>query len=626
MKAQDVRRKYLEKLKNDGHVVIDRVSLVPQNDPTTLFTNSGMQPLLPYLLGEDHPEGTRLTDSQTCFRADDIDDVGDNRHTTFFEMLGNWSLGDYFKEEQIPRFFNFLVNDIGLDPSRIYATCFIGDRENNIPKDEDAARIWRNVFRDHGIEAEIKEMGSAEDGARKGMGEARIFYYDAGENWWSRAGAPGKMPAGEPGGPDSEVFYRFNDIDHDTKYGEHCQPACDCGRFIELGNSVFMEYVKQQDGSFAKLPKQNVDYGGGLERITAAAIDSPDVYKISIMWPIVEALQDKSGKKYEDYTQSMRVITDHLRGATWLAIDGVVPSNHQQGYVLRRILRRAVRYAMELGIEADLTDMIVPIVVDMFKDDYPEFKDRGQHVANVLSKEEQLFRQTLKAGVKHFCKEVTDELTGEIAFKLYDTYGFPYELSIEEAEKNNIHLSETLKADFDSCIEEQRIRSRTASKGQFKGGLEGTNPMHVKYHTTTHVMYRALRHVLGDHVEQRGSNITEERTRFDFNHHEKLTDAQIKEVEDIVNKVIDDDLPVTWEEMPTQKALKSGARGHFGEKYGAISKVYIIGPKDSPYSMELCGGPHVEHTGLLGEDGKRFKILKEQSSSAGIRRIKAALV
>ena len=625
MKAQDVRKKYLELLKSDGHTIIPRASLVPQNDPTTLFTGSGMQPLLPFLLGEEHPGGQRLTDSQTCFRADDIDDVGDNRHTTFFEMLGNWSLGDYFKDEQIPRFFNFLVDDLGLDPKRIYATCFIGDKDNDLPKDEDSARIWRQVYRNHGIEAEIKDMGSADDGARKGMDDARIFFYDAGENWWSRAGAPNNMPIGEPGGPDSEVFYRFNDVEHDPSYGDHCHPACDCGRFIELGNSVFMEYVKTEKG-FEKLPKRNVDYGGGLERITAATLDSPDVYKISVMWPMIEALQEHSGKNYQDYTQSMRVIADHMRGATWLGIDGVVPSNHQQGYVLRRLLRRAVRYAMDLGIDTEVAKLIVPIVIDMFKDDYPEFKDRGQHVVLVLDKEEQLFRKTLQAGVRHFEKEVRDELTGEVAFKLYDTYGFPYELSIDEAEKQDIKLSKTLKEDFDKLIEEQRERSRTASKGQFKGGLEGTNPMHVKYHTTTHLMYRALRTVLGDHIEQRGSNITEERTRFDFNHHDKMTPEQIQQVEDIVNKVVDDDLPVTWEEMSTQRALDSGARGHFGEKYGKTSKVYIIGPKESPFSMELCGGPHVERTGLIGEGGKRFKIIKEQSSSAGIRRIKASIV
>lgn len=626
MKAQDVRSKYFEMLKKDGHVIIDRVSLVPQNDPTTLFTNSGMQPLLPYLLGQDHPDGVRLGDSQTCIRAEDIEDVGDNRHTTFFEMLGNWSLGDYFKEEQIPRFFNFLVNDIGLDPKKIYATCFIGDKENGIPRDEDAARIWRNVFREHDIEADIKEMGSADDGGRKGMGDARIFYYDAGENWWSRAGKPGNMPAGEPGGPDSEVFYVFEDVEHDTEFGEHCHPACDCGRFMEIGNSVFMEYVKKDDGSFEKLPKQNVDFGGGLERITAAALDSPDVFKISLMWPVIEHLQEVSGKDYEQHKESMRVVTDHMRAATWLGVDGVVPSNHQQGYVMRRLLRRAIRFAMDLGINENFAHVVVPMIVDLYKDDFPEVKENGEHVIDVMVKEEKVFRQTLKAGVRHFDKEVKDELTGEIAFKLYDTYGFPFELSEEEAANKGIKVADTLREDFDKLIQEQRERSRTASKGQFKGGLEGTNPMHVKYHTTTHIMYRALRKVLGDHVEQRGSNITEERTRFDFNHHEKMTPEQIKEVEDIVNKVIDDDLPVTWAEMPTEEALASGARGHFGEKYGETSKVYTIGPKENPYSMELCGGPHVEHTGLIGEGGKRFKITKEQSSSAGIRRIKASIV
>ncbi len=626
MNAQEIRKKYLQSLEKDGHKVIPRVSLVPQNDPTTLFTNSGMQPLLPYLLGQDHPDGVRLTDSQTCIRADDIDEVGDNRHTTFFEMLGNWSLGDYFKKEQIPRFFNFLVDDVGLDPEKIYTTCFIGDSGSNIAKDEESAEIWKQVFKDRDIKAEIREMGSQDDGGAKGMAKARIFYYDAGENWWSRAGRPENMPAGEPGGPDSEVFYVFEDVKHDTSFGEHCHPACDCGRFMEIGNSVFMEYLKKDDGSFDNLPKKNVDFGGGLERISAAAIDSPDVFKISIMWPVIEHLEKKSGKKYDDFTESMRVVTDHMRAATWLGIDGVIPSNHQQGYVMRRLLRRAIRYAMDLDFTFNVAEEVVPIIINLYKDDFPEVAEHGDHIVEVMVKEEKIFRQTLRAGVRHFNKSVDKELSGDIVFKLYDTYGFPYELSIEEAENKGIKVEQDIKQKFDDLIEEQRERSRTASKGQFKGGLEGSNPMHVKYHTTTHIMYRALRTVLGDHVEQRGSNITEERLRFDFNHHEKMTSEQIEQVERIVNKAISDDLTVKWEEMPTEKALKAGARGHFGEKYGKTSKVYTIGPTDKPFSMELCGGPHVKHTAQLGEGGKHFKILKEQSSSAGIRRIKAALV
>lgn len=625
MNAQDIRNQYLQFLKSKNHSLIPRALLVPQNDPTTLFTGSGMQPLLPYLLGEEHPDGVRLADSQPCLRAEDIDDVGDNRHTTFFEMLGNWSLGDYFKEEQIPWVFEFFTTIAKINPHNLYVSCFIGDTANDIPKDTEAARLWRQEFLKANIDAEIVEMGSASDGARKGMREGRIFYYDAGENWWSRAGLPENMPAGEPGGPDSEVFYLFEDVEHDTSYGEHCHPACDCGRFMEIGNSVFMEYIKKEDGTFGKLPKQNVDFGGGLERIAAASIGSADVFKISLMWPVIEKLQELSGKTYEDYKENMRVIADHLRAATFLGADGVIPSNNQQGYVMRRLLRRAIRFSLELDFDFNVCQEVVPIITELYAPDYPEVAKQKQHLIELMVKEEKVFRSTLSAGVRHFEKEVKDTLTGDVIFKLYDTYGFPKELSIEEAEKRNIKLADDWQTSFEAAIEEQRQRSRTASKGEFKGGLQGTNPMHVKYHTTTHVMYRALRHVLGDHVEQRGSNITEERTRFDFNHHEKLTSEQIKEVEDIVNKVIDDDLTVVWEEMPTKEALASGARGHFGEKYGEMSKVYIIGPKDNPYSMELCGGPHVEHTGMLGEGGKHFKIIKEQSSSAGIRRIKAVL-
>ncbi len=625
MKAQQIRQKYLDYFSEQDHAIIDRALLVPQNDPSTLFTGSGMQPLLPFLLGETHPDGVRLVDSQTCLRAEDIDEVGDNRHTTFFEMLGNWSLGDYFKDEQLPWFFNFLVDEIKLDPSKIYVTCFIGDPANDIPKDEDAARIWRQLFLAKKIDADIVEMGSSDDGARKGMRDGRIFYYDAGENWWSRAGRPGNMPAGEPGGPDSEVFYLFDSVEHDKSYGDNCHPACDCGRFMEIGNSVFMEYVKQEDGSFAKLPKKNVDFGGGLERIAAAKLDSPDVFKISLLWPVIEHLEKKSGKSYEDNTASMRVIADHLRAATFLGVDGVVPSNNEQGYVMRRLLRRAIRYSLDLDFSFNVCEEVVPIITEIYKDDYPEVKKQAKHVIDLMVKEEKIFRQTLKAGVKHFGKQVSDSLTGDVVFKLYDTYGFPKELSLEEAEKQEIAIADDWQEVFDKLIEEQRARSRTATKGQFKGGLQGQNEIHTRYHTATHVMYRALRTVLGDHVEQRGSNITEERTRFDFNHHEKMTDDQKAEVEAIVNKVIDDALPVDWKEMPTKEALASGARGHFGEKYGETSKVYTIGPDDSPFSMELCGGPHVTNTSQMGEGGKRFKIVKEQSSSAGIRRIKAVL-
>ncbi len=625
MTAQEIRKAYLEFFKKRGHDVIPRARIVPENDPTTLFTGSGMQPLIPYLLGEKHPHGKKLTDSQTCFRAEDIDEIGDNRHTTFFEMLGNWSLGDYFKQEQLPWFFEFLTDGLKLDPKRIYTSVFIGDAKYKIPKDTESVEIWKKLFKQKGIEANDVEMGSASEGSKKGMQSGRIFYYDAKENWWSRAGAPDNMPAGEPGGPDSEVFYEFPHVEHDTAFGAKCHPACDCGRFIELGNSVFMQYVKNNKGGFDELPQKNVDYGGGLERIAAAVIDSPDVFKISLMWPIIEKLQELSGKKYEDHVQSKRIIADHMRAAVFMAADGVTPSNKTQGYILRRLLRRAIRQAHELGIESGLFEAVAPIVIEMYREPFPEITSHEKTVIEVLEKEEKLFRQTLKKGLREFEKLVKKELDGKTTFTLFDTYGFPPELSIEEAKKRNIKIAESWQKDFDAELEKQRERSRTATQGMFKGGLAEHSEQTIKYHTATHLMYKALRLVLGDHVEQRGSNITNERLRFDFNHPAKMTPEEIKKVEDIVNEQINKDLPVTWKEMPTKDGLATGARGHFGEKYGDTVKVYIMGPEDNPYTMELCGGPHVEHTSLLGDGGKNFKIIKEESSAAGIRRIKAVL-
>ena len=628
MKAQDVRKKYFETLEKDGHEIIPRASLVPREDPTVLFTGSGMQPLLPYLLGEPHPKGTRLGDSQTSLRAQDIEDVGDNRHTTFFEMLGNWSLGDYFKQEQIPRFFNFLVDEVGLDPNKIYATCFIGDEKNNLPKDEEAADIWMKIFKERGIDAVAQDMGSQEDGAQKGMGDARIFFYDAGENWWSRAGEPDNMPAGEPGGPDSEVFYVFEHVEHDTAFGENCHPACDCGRFMEVGNSVFMEYLKNEDGTFSKLPKQNVDFGGGLERITAAALDTDDVFRISIIWPIIEKLEAISGLKYDDNVEAMRIIADHLRAAMFLAVDGVRPSNKEQGYVMRRLVRRAILKAFNLGVEQNFVEEIAPVITAMYKDDYPEVAEAEQEVIGVLVKEEKAFKQTIRKGLREFEKRADDGITGDEIFNLYDTYGFPTELSVEEAEKQGVAVEKDWEKAFEAKMAEQRGRSQTAAKGTFKGGLGGKTLQHKKYHTATHLTYQALRDVLGDHVIQHGSNITEERLRFDFSHPEKMTPEQIQEVEDIVNREIEKDLKVSFAEYPTEEATGPlGALGQFGDRYGDTVKVYSMQADDEekPYSFEICGGPHVDNTKQLFEDGKRYKIIKEQSSSAGIRRVKAVL-
>ena len=626
MNAQDIRNKYLEFYAKQQHAIIKRAPLILTDDPTTLFTGAGMQPMIPYLLGETHPQGKRIADSQTCLRAQDIDDIGDNRHTTFFEMLGNWSLGDYFKKEQITWMWTFLTEEVGLDPNRLYVTCFIGAPEYNIAKDTEAAELWRQKFAEKGIEAKSADIGSEERGAARGIqpGE-RIFYYDGSKNWWSRNGGPETTPVGDPCGPDSEMFYEFDFIEHDPKFGEHCHPNCDCGRFMEIGNNVFMAYKKVAEGQFVPLDKPNIDHGSGLERIAAAANNDPDVFKISLMWPIISKLEQLSGKSYTSHTESMRVIADHLRAATFMAVDGCVPSNKEQGYVMRRLLRRAIRYSFDLGIEQNFLEAVVPVIADLYEADFPEVKAAREQIIAVLAKEEKAFRQTRRKGLKQMQQYVADGLTGAELFTLYDTFGFPVELSTEEAYKQGISLSEDWRAEFDTKMAEQRQRSKTARKGQFSGGLEGHDPIHLKYHTATHLLGAALRTVLkAPDLQQHGSNITAQRLRFDFNH-DKLTPEEKQAVEDQVNAWIEADLPVSFAVYPTDEALKLGAIGAFGERYGDTVKVYSIGEGDERVSFEVCGGPHVEHTGILAEDGMRFKITKEESSSAGIRRIKAVL-
>lgn len=626
LSASEIRAKYLAFFRAKGHAIIPRANLVPEGDATTLFTGSGMQPLIPYLLGEPHPLGTLLADSQTCFRAEDIDEVGDNRHTTFFEMLGNWSLGEYFKAEQLPYFFEFLTHEVGLNPKQLYVTVFLGDKAAGISRDEESAQIWKKLFADAGVEAQTAEMGSEADGSKRGMrpGE-RIFYYDAAKNWWSRAGVPANMPAGEPGGPDSEVFFRLSNVEHDPSFGENCHPNCDCGQFIEIGNSVFMQYVKRPDGGFDQLPQRNVDFGGGLERLAQASLDTNDMFRIDLLWPIVQKLEELSGK-YQDHVEAKRVIADHIRAAVFLAVDGVVPSNTAQGYVLRRFARRAIRQGLALGIGQDLLERVAPVVAGIYQGAYPEVGKRAESVLAVLAKEERTFRQTLNKGVREFRKVAGEKLAGEAVFKLFDTYGFPPELSLEEAKSEGVEIDPAWREQFDRLMAEQRERSRTATAGQFKGGLADHSEIVTKYHTATHLMYKALRLVLGDHVIQRGSNITPERLRFDFSHPDKMTPEQIAEVERIVNEQIAKDWPMGWREEPTKEALQSGVMGAFGDRYGEVVKVYTVGDPEGPnYSREICGGPHVEHTGQLAEGGKRFKITKEESSSAGVRRIKAVL-
>jgi alanyl-tRNA synthetase len=645
MTAQEIRKAYLDFFAARGHTVIPRAPLVPKDDPTTLFTGSGMQPLLPYLLGQEHPEGARLVDSQTSLRAQDIEEVGDNRHTTFFEMLGNWSLGDYFKQDQIRWMFEFLGDVVELDMDKVYVTCFIGDPQYDIPKDTEAAELWQSLFSSKGLSAYIADIGSEEDGYKRGMKEGeRIFYYDGSKNWWNRGKTgPQTTPVGDPCGPDSEMFYDFG-TPHDPKWGEFCHPNCDCGRFMEIGNNVFMAYRKVAEGQFEPLDKPNIDHGSGLERIAAAVIDSPDVFKISVMWPIIQTLEKISGKTYDVHAASMRVIADHLRAATFLAVDGVIPSNKEQGYVMRRLMRRAIRFAFELGVEQNFMQEIVPVIADLYKDDFPEVAAKRDEIIAILVKEEKAFRQTLRKGLQTFEKivsasslgnddnlhhDLTRTLSGQMIFQLYDTYGFPVELSKEEAIKQGILIAKDADVQFEKAMHEQRNRSRTAVKGEFKGGLGGQDEIHKKYHTATHLMYQSLRTVLGDHVVQHGSNITEERLRFDFSHDEKMTPEQIKQVEDMVNEQIDKDLKVSFAEYPTEQARgELGALGAFGDRYGDTVKVYkmIADGEDKPFSFEICGGPHVDHTSQLAEGGKHFKITKEESSSSGIRRIKAVLV
>ena len=616
MQLNEVRQRYLNYMQSRGHAVLPSASVVPQEDATTLFTGSGMQPLVPYLLGKNHQQGARLANSQKCFRANDIDEVGDNRHTTFFEMLGNWSLGDYFKTEQIQQLFTFLTDPtigIGLDPNRLYVTVFAGDDTLNIPRDEMSAAEWKRLFAEVGVTAEIAHIGSQEEGDQRGMRDGeRIFYYDADKNWWSRAGRPDTMPAGEPGGPDTEIFYDFGEEHADPAYA-HLQPHpnSDSGRFVEIGNSVFMEYLRTDDG-FAPLPKKNVDFGGGLERMAAATENIADIFRIDVFRPCIEAIERETSVRYEDSPKPFRVIADHLRSALFIIADGATPSNIDRGYVLRRLLREALynlRYT--LGVEDGTLAPLAEHFVAVYERQYPEVG--AGHIKNVIEDEERRFAATLKKGARIFdTLTKKGEIVGKDVFTLQSTYGFPKELTVTLAKEKGIAVS---LEGYDTEMAQHRESSRQASRQKFKSGLADTSDMSVKYHTATHLLHQALRDVLGDSVEQKGSNITPDRLRFDFSHGEKMTDGQKKEVEEIVNRNIQEGLPVTCTDMPVEEARKIGAIGVF--TYGDIVRVYSIGG----YSKEFCGGPHVENTAELG----RFRIKKEESVAAGIRRIKAVL-
>lgn len=703
MTAGEIRQKYLEFFKSKAHVVVPSSSLVPENDATTLFTGSGMQPMIQYLLGQPHGQGTRITDSQKCFRAQDIEEVGDNRHTTFFEMLGNWSLGDYFKREQIPWMFDFLTGELGLDPKRIYVTCFRGLPEAGIPKDEESALIWKNLFAEKGIEATV-----ADNAETQGMQGARIFYYNEKKNWWSRSGVPDNMPVGEPGGPDTEMFWDFGaelGLHEQSEWkDEVCHVNCDCGRFMEIGNNVFMEYLKTETG-FEKLKQQNVDFGGGLERLAAAVQDDSDMFKIDLLWTLVKYVQDLSGKTYgedKEVTRQMRIVADHLRASVFLVLDGVLPSNKDRGYVLRRLLRRSMVAMKKLGVEADWVPNAVAAVILTYKTAYPELSENAERISHTINEEKDKFSKTLEKGLKEFekllryessdfaassaqgygrpLKASTDEtnssestsvspvipsealrvdlsagavakaegsltgdsdssasstkldsarndnqggmpvITGTDAFNLYQTYGFPWELTRDLALEAGLHPDEE---EFKAEFKKHQDLSRTASAGDFKGGLKNHSDIVVRYHTATHLLQKALRTVLGEDVWQKGSNITEERTRFDFTYPQKMTDEQKQKVEKLVNEWIARDLSVKREVIPLEEARKRGAIGLFGEKYADTVSVYqVFDPKTQEVvSLEFCGGPHVEHTGTIG----KFRIAKEEAVSAGVRRIKGVI-
>ena len=611
-----VREQFLTHMKENSHAIIASSKLVPDNDPTTLFTGSGMQPMLPYLLGQPHPLGVRIADSQKCFRSQDIEEVGDNRHTTFFEMLGNWSLGDFFKEGQIDIMWDFLVNKIKLDPNRLYFTVYRGNESLGIGRDEVAINKWQEKFAALGITANVG-VTSEVDGMREGE---RIFCFPDKKNWWSRAGVPENMPVGEPGGPDTEMFYDFEHnkekILHNNSQwaSEPCHVNCDCGRFVEIGNNVFMQYMRTE-GGVEELKQKNVDFGGGLERIVAALNDDPDVFNIDVFGEAKNIIEEISKQKYEgDNVYAYRVILDHLRAATFLIGDGVMPGNKDQQYFVRRLIRRAVRFAKKLNINENFTARVTQTFIDVYSAEYKDLSDKKDEIKSAIDQEETKFRKTLENGLKEFEKISSVDISANDAFNLLQSFGFPIELTEELAKEKG------LKVDIEGfkVLKQQHSEaSRTASVGKFKGGLGGDGEIEIKYHTATHMLHEALRQVLGDHVYQKGSNITSERLRFDFSHDGKMTPEEIKRVEDIVNENIKNNLKVTREEVPYEKAREMGAIGVFDNKYGEMVSVYHVGD----FSLEFCGGPHVESTGNMGT----FKITKEEAVSQGVRRIKAVL-
>ncbi len=586
MNASELRETYLQFFEELGHKRIQSAPLLPENDPSVLFTTAGMHPLVPFLLGEPHPLGRRLVDFQKCLRTNDIDEVGDAAHLTFFEMLGNWSLGDYFKQESLAWSFQFLTQVLHLDPQRLAVTVFAGD--NDAPRDDESAAVWHSL----------------------GIPPERIFYLPKLDNWWGPAGASG------PCGPDSEMFY-----DSGRPHHPGCRPGCNCGKWLEIWNNVFMEYEKTVDGRYIRLKQRNVDTGMGLERTLAALQGVDDIFLIETLYPLVQQVERLSGQRYADNPAPFRVIVDHLRAATFAIADGAMPANVEAGYVVRRLVRRAVRFGRDLGIQANFCAAFSSSVVDLFKQVYPELEQKRKHIAETLDREETKFKATLERALRHY-DNVVDSLrqegrstiSGQEAFDLFETYGFPLPFTVDLAKEQGLTVDE---AGFEACYRAHRQDSRNALDERFKGGLADHSEQTTRLHTASHLLQAALRQVLGAMVHQMGSNITPERLRFDFSHPEKVTHEQLALVEGIVNAQIEASLPVSLEIMPLSQAVEAGALAFFGEKYGELVKVYSIGA----FSKEVCGGPHVQNTGELG----RFRILKEEAVGHGVRRIRAVL-
>lgn len=601
MSSQELLQKFIQFYHDRGHVLIPNVSLVPENDPSLLFVNSGMFPLVPYLSGQAHPSGKRLVNVQRSIRFEDIDSVGDRTHTIAFHMMGNWGLGDYFKKEQLPWVYELLVDVLGIDPHKLFATVFAGDE--SAPKDEESVEILKEVFKKYGIDAKEGE---------------RIFAYGKKSNWWKRGDAVGEL-----GGPDSEIFYYLGKGDGVGKSPENNEDE-----FLEIGNSVFMQYKKTENG-WEELSQKNVDFGGGLERMAWVVQGKQDIFETDNFWPIIEKVEELSGKKYhenENVTRSMRILADHMRASVFLSMDGVVPSNKDQGYILRRLLRRMTRASRFLGVENDLSVNLVGRVVEMFKWVYPQLVEKRLYIEQIFAEEENKFRKTLARGDKEFNKNITGvnystKQLAQIAFDMYQSLGYPSEIFLEEVKDKGIAVSDKeFNAAFDAVFNQHKEGSRAGSEQKFKGGLADQSEEVIKYHTATHLLHQALRMVLGEHVSQKGSNITGERLRFDFSHPQKLTEEEIQKVQKIVNEKIAAKLPVNCLVLSKEEAEETGALHFFGEKYGDQVSVYYVGDSiEGAFSKEFCGGPHVKNTSEL----RSVEIFKQESVGGGNQRVYA---